>query len=144
MWLWLLMPWPLIGPFIFRDLVYHYWLVDPDEFLYVGLILQELQTIAMMLHRMAFHLSGKVGTLHLDNSTAKAYLHNQSGTVSPCFSRLTWQILSLIEKHDITLIPAYIPTHLNVEDNYLSQGQMLPEWHLLPQITQAAFTFGVY
>ena len=39
--------------------------------------------IAMMLHRMVFHLSGKVVALHLDNSTAKAYLCNQGGTVFP-------------------------------------------------------------
>ena len=35
---------------------------------------QELQTVAMMLHRMAFCLSGKVVALCFDNSTAKAYL----------------------------------------------------------------------
>ena len=34
--------------------------------------LQELQAVAIMLHRMAFCLSGKVVALHLDNSTAKA------------------------------------------------------------------------
>ena len=34
--------------------------------------LQELQAIAMMLHRMAFHLRPKVVALQLDNSTAKA------------------------------------------------------------------------
>ena len=45
--------------------------------------LQDIQAIAMMLCRMAFHLSGKVVALHLDNSTAKAYLYNQDGTVSP-------------------------------------------------------------
>ena len=44
--------------------------------------LQELQDIAMMLCRMAFCLSVKVVALHLDNSTAKAYLCNQGGTVS--------------------------------------------------------------
>ena len=44
--------------------------------------LQQLQAIAMMLHRMTFCLSGKVVVLHLDNSTAKAYLCNQGGTVS--------------------------------------------------------------
>ena len=38
--------------------------------------LQELQAIAMMLCRMAVPLSGKVFALHLDNSTAKAYLCN--------------------------------------------------------------------
>ena len=57
--------------------------------------LQELQAVAVMLHRMAFHLSGKVVALHLDNSTAKAYLCNQGGTVSPFLSRLACQILHL-------------------------------------------------
>ena len=47
--------------------------------------LQELQAVAVMLCRMAFCLSGKVVALHLDNSTAKAYLCNQGGTVSPFF-----------------------------------------------------------
>ena len=42
--------------------------------------------------RMAFHLSGKVVALHLDNSTAKAYLCNQGGTVSPFLSRLACRI----------------------------------------------------
>ena len=103
--------------------------------------LQELWAIAMMLHRMAFCLSGKVVNLHLDNSTAKAYLCNQCGTVSPFLSRLAYHIVSLTNKYGITLIPAYIPTHLNVEANYLSQDQMLPEWCLLPQ---AAFAFWVF
>ena len=38
------------------------------------IVLQELQAVAIMLCRMAFHLSGKVVALHLDNSTAKAYV----------------------------------------------------------------------
>ena len=69
--------------------------------------LQELQAIPMMLHRMTFHLSCKVVPLHLDNITAKAYLCNQGGTVSHFLSRLACQILSLTNKHGITLIPAY-------------------------------------
>ena len=76
---------------------------------------QELQAITIMLHRMVFYLSGKVVTFHLDNSTAKAYLCNHGGTMSPFLSRLACWILSLTDKHGITLIPAYIPTHLNVE-----------------------------
>ena len=92
-----------------------------------------------MLRRMAFHLSGKVVALHLDNSTAKAYLCNQGGTVSPFLSRLACWILSLTDKHGITLLPAYIPTHLKAEADFLSQDQMLLEWHLLPQVAQAAF-----
>ena len=72
----------------------------------------------MMLHRMAFHLSGEVVALYLDNGTAKAYLCNQVGTVSPFVPRLACQILSLTGKHSITL-PAYIPYHFNVEADYL-------------------------
>ena len=60
--------------------------------------LQELQAVAVMLRRMAFCLSGRVVALHLDNSTAKAYLCNQGGTVSPFLSRLACQILSLTDK----------------------------------------------
>ena len=100
--------------------------------------LQELWTVAMVLHRMAFHLCGKVVALHLDNSTAKASLCNQGGTVSPFLSTMACQILSLNEKHSIILILAYIPTHLNVEADYLSLGQLLLEWHLFPLI-QAMF-----
>ena len=101
--------------------------------------LQELQAVAIMLRKMAFCLSSKVVALHLDNSTAKAYLCNQGGTVSPFLSRLACQILSLTNKHGITLLPAYIPTHLNVEADFLSRDQMLLEWHLLPQVAHAAF-----
>ena len=101
--------------------------------------LQEPQAVAVMLHRMAFCLSGKVVALHLDNSTAKVYLCNQDGTVSPFLSRLACWILSLTNKHGITLLPAYIPTHLIVEADLLSWDQLLLEWHLLPQVAQAAF-----
>ena len=101
--------------------------------------MQELQAVAVMLRRMAFCLSGKVVALHLDNSTAKAYLCNQGGTVSPFLSRLACPILSLTNKHGITLLPAYIPTHLNMEADFLSRDQLLLEWHLLPQVAQTAF-----
>ena len=101
--------------------------------------LQELQAIAMKLCRMPFYLSVKVVALPLDNSTTEAYLCNQCGTVFPFLSRLACWILNLTKKNSITLIPAYISTHLNVEADFLSQDWMLPEWHLLPKVTQAAF-----
>ena len=43
------------------------------------------------------------------------------------------------QAHGITLLPAYILTHLNMEAEYLSWGQLLLEWHLLHQMAQAAF-----
>ena len=106
--------------------------------------LQELQAVAIMLHRMAFHLSGKVVALHLDNSTAKAYLCNHGGTVSPFLSRLACQILSLTDKHGITLLPAYIPTHLNVEADFLSWEQMLQSGTFFIRWLRQLFTFGAF
>ena len=97
----------------------------------------------MMLHRMAFPLSGKVLVLNLDNSTSKAYLCNEGGTVSPFLSRLACWVPSLTNKNGITLIPAYIPTYLNAEDDYLFWDQMLLEWHLLPQVARVAFHLWV-
>ena len=70
---------------------------------------------------------------------AKAYLCNQGGTMSPFLSWLACWILSLTDKNSITLIPAYIPTHFNVEANYLSEGWLTPKYNLLPQMAQAAF-----
>ena len=64
--------------------------------------LHGLQAFAMMLHRMAFWLSGKMVSLQLDNSAVKAYLCNQGGTVSPFLSRLACWILSLSNKHCIS------------------------------------------
>ena len=46
----------------------------------------------MMLCRMAFSLSGKVGCLALDNNIAKAYLCNEGGTVCPFLYKLASQI----------------------------------------------------
>ena len=73
--------------------------------------LQEHQAIAMVLHRMVSHLSGKVVALHLDNSTVKAYLCNQGGTVSPFF--LVWLawILSPTDKHGIVLDGGSLASH---------------------------------
>ena len=102
--------------------------------------LQELQAAAVMLRRMAFCLSGKVVALHLDNSTAKAYLCNQGGTVSPFLSRLACRILSLTDKHGITLLPAYIPTHLNVEADFLFLG--LPASGVAPSTSSGSGSFS--
>ena len=107
--------------------------------------LQDLQAIAMMLCRIAFHLSGKVVILYLDNSTAKVYLCNQGGTVSPFLSRLACWILSLTGKHGITLILAYIPTHLNVEANYLFQDHRYFQRAIFsPRWLRQLFTIGAF
>ena len=42
----------------------------------------------------------------------------------------------------ITLIPAYIPTHVKVQVNYLSWPRLVPEL-CLPHIAQVVFKFGI-
>ena len=140
MWLFLQMPQPIIWPFIFRVLDWHYQLVDPSEVLCIRLIM--LCKNSGSCHDAVwndFWLSSKVVALHLGNCIAKAYLCNQDGTVSPFHSRLACKILRLTDKHSIIFIPSYIPSHLNVEADFLSWGQLLLEWHLLPCIAQGAF-----
>ena len=77
------------------------------------------QAVSLMLHRIGFHLLAKVAALHLDNSIKNAYLCNQGGTISHSLSRLACCNLNMADKHGITLILAYMPTHLNVEANNL-------------------------
>ena len=79
-----------------------------------------------------------MGALQLGKITAKAYLYNQGGTVSLFLFTLACHILNLANKHAITLIPAYVPTHLSVKADYLLQGKLIPNWHLLLHIAQAA------
>ena len=93
----------------------------------------------MMLCRLAFCLSGKVVALHLDNSTAKAYLCNQGGTVSPFLSRLACCILSLTDKHGITLLAVYIPTHLKCGGRLSVLGSGASGVASSPKVAQTAF-----
>ena len=105
----------------------------------VHIALQELQPVALMLHKMLFQLSHKVVALPLDKSTTKAYLCNQGGTASLFPSKLACHIFNVANKHGITLIPACIPTHLSVEANCLSWGWLVPMCELIPHTGQAAF-----
>ena len=66
--------------------------------------LDKLQAIALMFHKMAFQLSRKLVTLHLENSTTKAYLCNQGVTESLFLSRVACHILNMAVKHGITLL----------------------------------------
>ena len=131
---------PVTGAFIFRVMDYiSYSRTWSDSICKADIALQEFQVVALMLCRMAFHISHTVVILYMDNSTPKAYLCNQGGKVSPFLSRLAYHILNMANKHGITLFLAYIPTNLNVEANYLWLGWLVPEMHHVPHIAQVAF-----
>ena len=68
------MLWPIIGSSISRVLIHpHHFAVFGQVCMHnAHIALQQLQAFALMLHKLAFHLSGKVAALHLDKGTAKA------------------------------------------------------------------------
>ena len=102
--------------------------------------LQELLAVALMLHRRAFKLSGKVVALLLHNTTLKAYLCNQGGTASPFLSRIAFCILNLADEHSI---PAFMPSHVNVEGtNYQQVGWFLSSTFFLTYL-RLHLNFGV-
>ena len=49
----------------------------------VHIALQELQVVALILHKLAYHLSSKFDALHFNKSTTKDYLCNAASIV--CF-----------------------------------------------------------
>ena len=59
---------------MFRVLVYLIILQNQFRVCNVPIAFQGLQAVALILHRMAFCLSGKVVALHMDKSTAKVYV----------------------------------------------------------------------
>ena len=138
MWLLLLFPHLLIEPFIFRDLVYLFWLVDAGQVLYVGLMLPCRSFRPLPLCYMEWPSTYQVRWLPCMWITAMLKLICVIKVVQFLLFFPGWPA-SLTNKHGITLILAYIPTHLNVEASYLSWAQILSEWNLLPQVTQAAF-----
>ena len=69
----------------------------------VHITLPELQAIVLMLHRMAFSLSGKVVVLPLDNNIPKAYICDQDDTAYLFLPRLAICILNMANKHGFTV-----------------------------------------
>ena len=67
---------------------------------------------------MAFWLPNKVVTIHWDHSTAVAYLCTHDETASSILSRLACHIWNLDNLHGINLLPAFLPTHSNMETDY--------------------------
>ena len=76
--------------------------------------------VAVMLHRMVFHLSGKEVALLLDNSTTNGYLSNQGSKLSLFLQKPACHIVNLANKHSVTLFQHIYMLNLNVEAEYLS------------------------
>ena len=142
MWLSLLIQCLIIGPFIFRVLEFPSPGVAPGLGLCTGCIL--LCKISKLLHSCCVNWPFGYPVRWLTYIWTKVllmlkYLCNQAGTASLFLFRLAECSLTLANKHGITLIPAYIHTHINAEANYLSWSQLVPEWHQFPHKAQSSF-----
>ena len=76
-----------------------------------------------------------------DNTSAVAYLRSQGGTKSLTMNDLATDICLWLEKRGMTLVPRYLPGHLNVSADHLSRrGQILmTEWSLNQTIADGIF-----
>ena len=104
----------------------------------VHITLQELWAVALMLGKKTFGYS--LSLLPYIWTTLLLKLIYVIKVIPILFlSRLAFLISNLADRNGITLNPAYISSHPNVEADSFSQGQLVPKCHLLPGMVQAAF-----
>ncbi|CAK1579701.1 unnamed protein product [Parnassius mnemosyne] len=74
-----------------------------------------------------------------DNKTVMAYIRKDGGTHSIGLLSLTFQLLKIIDKWNITLSAQYLPGRYNAIADRLSRRRTVPEWHLKPRATSEVF-----
>ena len=101
----------------------------------------ELQAIWLGLRAFSQRVENARVALMSDNTSAVAYLRNQGGTKSLAMNDLATDICLWSEKRGMTLVPRYLPGHLNVLADHLSRrGQILKtEWSLNQTIADRIF-----
>ena len=101
----------------------------------------ELQAIWLGLRTFSQRLENARVALMSYNTSAVAYLRNQGGTKSLAMSDLATDICLWSEKRGMTLVPRYLPGHLNVLADHLSRrGQILKtEWSLNQTVADRIF-----
>ena len=101
----------------------------------------ELKAILHGLRSFQDQLQGKTVALLADNSTALAYVRNQGGTQSEQLCHLAREIQLWTESHQVTLLPRFLPGHLNVVADGLSRPHQAvsSEWSLHPDVCRQLF-----
>ena len=107
------------------------------------LLINVLELQAIWLHLRAFsqRVENARVALMSDNTSAVAYLRNQGGTKSLAMNDLATDICLWSEKRGMTLVPHYLPGHLNELADHLSRrGQILKtEWSLNQTVADRLF-----
>ena len=126
-------------PFAGSNCIWHFiWSQDQSQ-LHINVL--ELQAIWLGLRAFSQRVENARVALMSDNTSAVAYLRNQGGTKSLAMNDLATDICLWSEKRGMTLVPRYLPGHLNVLADHLSRrGQILKtEWSLNQTIADRIF-----
>ena len=131
--------------FYFQGYGLPFWILDPGPVLHVVLILP-CRSFSLspwcFIEWLSTFLVRWLPCI-LDNSTAKTYLCNQGGTVSPFLSRLAYWILSLTD-NTILLLSSIHSYCLNVVAHYLSWGSCFQSGIFSLRWLKQLFAFGIY
>lgn len=100
---------------------------------------KELFAVTAALKQTAHALKNSHILIQSDNRTLIAYIRKEGGTKSVALLTLTFQLLYLTDKFNITLSAFYLPGRYNTIADSLSRGKRPAEWHLLPQATTQIF-----
>ena len=92
----------------------------------------ELQAVYKACLAFQEELRGTVTRVHLDNTTAVAYIRKEGGTCSHLLTRDARTLLLWCDRNKVTLVPVHISGVRNVQADRLSRaGQLLSsEWSL--------------
>ena len=92
----------------------------------------ELQAVHQACIAFQDQLRGTVTRVHIDNTTAVAYIRKEGGTCSHLLTRDTRKLLLWCDQNKVTLVPVHISGVRNVQADRLSRaGQLLSsEWSL--------------
>lgn len=100
----------------------------------------ELKAVHLSLQKFLPHLRGQSVLVRSDNTTVVQYLNRQGGTKSPPLCLLTWNLLQLAIKNNITIKAAHIIGSLNILADDLSRVKIRPtEWTLNNSVTLRLF-----
>lgn len=100
---------------------------------------KELLAILHALQNHAQTLKKSSLLIQCDNRTAVAQLRKEGGTKSICLMTVTYQILTILDQHQIHFTIHHIPGRYNNQADHLSRLRQPPEWHLLPACVQMVF-----
>ena len=117
-----------------------FWSQDQSQ-LHINVL--EFQAIWLGLRAFSQRVENARVALMSDNTSAVAFLRNQGGTKSLAMSDLATDICLWSEKtlRGMSLVPRYLPVHLNVLADHLSRrGQILKtEWSLNQTVADRAW-----